>query len=36
MGAEGYAFNVDPDGDPAAFMMERLSGDWKFMRHPQK
>ena len=33
MGTDGYAFNVDPDGEPAAFMVERLSGDWKFMRH---
>ena len=29
MGTDGYAFNVDPDGDPAAFMVEGLSGDWK-------
>ncbi|AMY11120.1 hypothetical protein LuPra_04365 [Luteitalea pratensis] len=36
MGTDGDAFNVDPDRDPAPFMVERLSGDWNFMRHPQK
>jgi hypothetical protein len=37
MGTDGYSFDFDPHGNPAAFMVERhVSGDWKFMRQPQK
>ena len=36
-GTDGLSFDFDPDGNPAAFMVERhVSGDWKFMRQPQK
>jgi hypothetical protein len=36
-GTDGYSFDFDPDGSPAAFMVERhVSGDWKFMRQPQQ
>jgi hypothetical protein len=36
-GTDGYSFDFDPDGNPAAFMVERhVSGDWKFMRQPQQ
>jgi hypothetical protein len=36
-GTDGLSFDFDPEGNPAAFMVERhVSGDWKFMRQPQK
>jgi hypothetical protein len=36
-GTDGYSIDFDPDGDPAAFMVERhVSGDWKYTRQPQK
>jgi len=36
-GTDGLSFDFDPDSNPAAFMVERhVSGDWKFMRQPQK
>jgi hypothetical protein len=36
-GTDGYSFDFDPEGTPAAFMVERhVSGDWKYMRQPQK
>ena len=36
-GTDGLSFDFDPEGNPAAFMIERhVSGDWKFMRQPQK
>ncbi len=36
-GTDGYSFDFDPEGNPAAFMVERhVSGDWKYMRQPQK
>ena len=35
-GTDGYSFDFDPDGNPAAFMVERhVSGDWKLLRQPQ-
>jgi hypothetical protein len=37
MGTDGYSFDFDPAGDPAAFMVERhVSGDWRYLRQPQK
>jgi hypothetical protein len=37
MGTDGYSFDFDPDGSPAAFMVERhVSGDWRYMRQAQK
>jgi hypothetical protein len=31
------SFDFDPDGSPAAFMVERyVSGDWRYMRQAQK
>jgi hypothetical protein len=37
MGTDGYSFDFDPDGNPAAFMVERhVSGDWRYMRQPSK
>jgi hypothetical protein len=36
-GTDGLSFDFDPAGNPAAFMVERhVSGDWKYMRQPQK
>jgi hypothetical protein len=36
-GTDGYSIDFDPDGDPATFMVERhVSGDWKYLRQPQK
>jgi hypothetical protein len=36
-GTDGLSFDFDPDGNPAAFMVERhVSGDWKYERQPQK
>jgi hypothetical protein len=36
-GTDGPSFDFDPTGNPAAFMVERqVSGDWRYMRHPQK
>ena len=33
IGTHGYSFDFDPDGNPAAFMVERhVSGDWKYAR----
>ena len=32
-GTDGLSFDFDPDGNPAAFMVERhVSGDWKYKR----
>jgi hypothetical protein len=37
MGTDGYSFDFDPDGNPAAFMVERhVSGDWRYARQPDK
>jgi hypothetical protein len=37
MGTDGYSFDFDPQGNPAAFMVERhVSGDWKYARQPEK
>jgi hypothetical protein len=37
MGTDGYSFDFDPQGDPAAFMVERhVSGDWRYTRQPEK
>ena len=34
-GSDGLSFDFDPDGDPAAFMVERhVSGDWRYARQP--
>ena len=36
-GSDGLSFDFDPQGNPAAFMVERhVSGDWKYTRQPQK
>jgi hypothetical protein len=36
VGTDGYSFDFDPDGNPAAFMVERhVSGDWKYARQPE-
>jgi hypothetical protein len=36
-GTGGYTIDFDPGGNPAAFMVERhVSGDWKYLREPQK
>jgi len=35
-GSDGLSFDFDPDGDPAAYMVERhVSGDWRYKRKPQ-
>ena len=37
MGTDGLSFDFDPQGNPAAFMVERhVSGDWKYTRQPQQ
>ena len=37
MGTDGYAYIFDPDGNPAAFMVERhVSDDWRYMRQLEK
>jgi hypothetical protein len=37
MGTDGLSFDFDPEGSPAAFMVERhVSGDWKYTRQPQR
>ena len=37
MATDGYAYIFDPDGDPAAFMVERhVSEDWRYLRQPEK
>jgi hypothetical protein len=37
IGTDGYSFDFDPDGNPAAFMVERhVSGDWRYTRQPDK
>jgi hypothetical protein len=36
-GTDGLSFDFDPDGSPAAFVVERhVSGDWKYTRQPQR
>jgi hypothetical protein len=36
-GTDGYSIDFDPEGNPAAFMVERhVSGDWKYLRQPQQ
>ena len=36
-GTDGLSFDFDPDGNPAAFVVERhVSGDWKYLRQPQR
>lgn len=36
-GSDGLSFDFDPEGNPAAFMVERhVSGDWKYARQPEK
>jgi len=33
IGTDGYSFDFDPQGNPAAFMVERhVSGDWRYAR----
>ena len=37
MGSDGLSFDFDPDGEQAAYMVERhVSGDWKYTRQPVK
>jgi hypothetical protein len=37
LGTDGYSFDFDPQGDPAAFMVERhVSGDWRYLRQPER
>ena len=37
IGTDGYSFDFDPDGNPAAFMVERhVSGDWRYARQPDQ
>ncbi len=37
MGTDGLSFEFDPEGNPAAFMVERhVSGDWRYTRQPDK
>jgi hypothetical protein len=37
MGSDGYSFDFDPDGNPAAFMVERhVSGDWRYTRQSEQ
>jgi hypothetical protein len=37
MGTDGLSFDFDPEGNPAAFMVERhVSGDWRYTRQPQR
>ena len=37
MGTDGLSYEFDPDGNPAAFMVERhVSGDWRYTRQPEK
>ena len=36
-GTDGLSFDFDPDGTPAAFVVERhVSGDWKYTRQPER
>jgi hypothetical protein len=36
-GTDGLSFEFDPQGNPAAFMVERhVSGDWRYTRQAQK
>jgi hypothetical protein len=36
-GTDGYSFDFDPDGNPAAFMVERhVSGDWRYTRQARR
>jgi hypothetical protein len=36
-GTDGLSFEFDPNGNPAAFMVERhVSGDYRYTRQPQK
>lgn len=35
-GSDGLSFEFDPQGNPAAYMIERhVSGDWRYTRQPQ-
>jgi len=35
MGTDGLSFEFDPEGNPAAFLVERhVSGDWRYSRQP--
>jgi hypothetical protein len=37
VGTDGYSFDFDPNGNPAAYMVERhVSGDWKYARQADK
>jgi hypothetical protein len=37
MGTDGLTYEFDPDGNPAAFMVERhVSGDWRYARQPER
>jgi hypothetical protein len=37
LGTDGYSVDFDPQGDPAAFMLERhVSGDWRYIRQPER
>jgi hypothetical protein len=37
MGTDGLSYEFDPDGNPAAFMVERhVSGDWRYARQPDR
>jgi hypothetical protein len=36
-GSDGLSFDFDPQGNPAAFVVERhVSGDWRFTRQPSQ
>jgi len=36
-GTDGLSFDFDPNGNPAAFVVERhVSGDWRYTRQPQR
>jgi hypothetical protein len=37
MGTNGLSYDFDPEGNPAAFMVERhVSGDWRYVRQPER
>ena len=36
-GTDGLSYDFDPEGHPAAFMVERhVSGDWRYARQPER
>jgi hypothetical protein len=37
MATNGLSYDFDPEGNPAAFMVERhVSGDWRYARQPER